>query len=387
MKKSNRKGFTIVELVIVIAVIAILAAVLIPTFSNLVKKANISNDTAIAKNMNTILTAEGAEGKITDVYAVIEALTENGLVLANINAKANGCLFVWEQETNQILLIDTEKNYKVLFAAKEGYGEIDDSWYFVVNDTTLAAKVREAQPNANVLSFFETPDATVIETPLKAVASLIGSGEDAVASTEMYVEIPTNGATITEVKIGNEVYGASDTFLVSIGSNKFVTFNYFTVVDGKTYLAAPVAGFDAEAKYGVVNGTLVMDSGVEDSTIIEETYVGAKVSGVKTQLEKNDKGQYVLNLKVGDKNPIVSVDIPGATAGDSYISKKSTGGYGMSKVDNNASYAGNAYGYSCYPLAYGHVVTAEDNGFVRTTTVYVVGKGYLTFEVVLNIVG
>ena len=34
----NRKGFTIVELVIVIAVIAILAAVLIPTFSSLTQK-------------------------------------------------------------------------------------------------------------------------------------------------------------------------------------------------------------------------------------------------------------------------------------------------------------------------------------------------------------
>ncbi len=41
-KRNNKKGFTIVELVIVIAVIAILAAVLIPTFSNVVEKANQS---------------------------------------------------------------------------------------------------------------------------------------------------------------------------------------------------------------------------------------------------------------------------------------------------------------------------------------------------------
>ena len=42
MKKMNKKGFTIVELVIVIAVIAILAAVLIPTFSSVVNSANAS---------------------------------------------------------------------------------------------------------------------------------------------------------------------------------------------------------------------------------------------------------------------------------------------------------------------------------------------------------
>lgn len=40
---KNKKGFTIVELVIVIAVIAILAAVLIPTFSGIIQKANASS--------------------------------------------------------------------------------------------------------------------------------------------------------------------------------------------------------------------------------------------------------------------------------------------------------------------------------------------------------
>ena len=40
--KNNKKGFTIVELVIVIAVIAILAGVLIPTFAGIVSKAKKS---------------------------------------------------------------------------------------------------------------------------------------------------------------------------------------------------------------------------------------------------------------------------------------------------------------------------------------------------------
>ena len=53
MKKLNKKGFTIVELVIVIAVIAILAAVLIPTFSNVIAKANQSAALQGAKNANT----------------------------------------------------------------------------------------------------------------------------------------------------------------------------------------------------------------------------------------------------------------------------------------------------------------------------------------------
>ena len=50
MKHTNKKGFTIVELVIVIAVIAILAAVLIPNLSRLVEKANESKALQEAEN-------------------------------------------------------------------------------------------------------------------------------------------------------------------------------------------------------------------------------------------------------------------------------------------------------------------------------------------------
>ena len=58
MKRNNKKGFTIVELVIVIAVIAILAGVLIPTFTGIIKKAQ---DSAILQEMRAALTVILAE--------------------------------------------------------------------------------------------------------------------------------------------------------------------------------------------------------------------------------------------------------------------------------------------------------------------------------------
>lgn len=58
MKKTNKKGFTIVELVIVIAVIAILAAVLIPTFAGVIERANQSAALQTAKNVYTAALAE-----------------------------------------------------------------------------------------------------------------------------------------------------------------------------------------------------------------------------------------------------------------------------------------------------------------------------------------
>ena len=49
MKKQNNKGFTLVELVIVIAVIAILAGVLIGTFASVISRANQSKALQVAK--------------------------------------------------------------------------------------------------------------------------------------------------------------------------------------------------------------------------------------------------------------------------------------------------------------------------------------------------
>lgn len=53
MKRNNKKGFTIVELVIVIAVIAILSAVLIPTFGGIISDANETARDQEAKNALT----------------------------------------------------------------------------------------------------------------------------------------------------------------------------------------------------------------------------------------------------------------------------------------------------------------------------------------------
>ena len=76
MRKNNRKGFTIVELVIVIAVIAILAGVLIPTFSGIVKKAKENAALQEAKN------------EYTNIYAL--ALSSDGVIDEDDDFDADG---------------------------------------------------------------------------------------------------------------------------------------------------------------------------------------------------------------------------------------------------------------------------------------------------------
>ena len=118
MKKTNKKGFTIVELVIVIAVIAILAAVLIPNISRLVKKANESSDITLTKNMNTLLAMDEAEnGKATDMYDVLIALENGGFKLDKLNPRATGNVFAWDKENNQMVYLSKTGN--VLFQSKD----------------------------------------------------------------------------------------------------------------------------------------------------------------------------------------------------------------------------------------------------------------------------
>lgn len=79
--KKMKKGFTIMELVIVIAVIAILAAVLIPTFSNIVDSANESAAMQEARNELTTYSVDHTEALTSDY--VIEShgyyfLVDNG---------------------------------------------------------------------------------------------------------------------------------------------------------------------------------------------------------------------------------------------------------------------------------------------------------------------
>ncbi len=98
MKRSTKKGFTIVELVIVIAIIAILAAVLIPTFASLIQKANVSKDTQLVRNLNTALMADNAEHKT--MQSALDAAAAFGYDVGKINASATGNEILWDSKND-----------------------------------------------------------------------------------------------------------------------------------------------------------------------------------------------------------------------------------------------------------------------------------------------
>ncbi len=96
--RKQKKGFTITELVIVIAVIAVLAAVLIPTFVSLVRRANESKDIQLVHNLNTALTIDGKEHET--MQSALDAALESGYDVDKINASATDNEILWDSKND-----------------------------------------------------------------------------------------------------------------------------------------------------------------------------------------------------------------------------------------------------------------------------------------------
>ena len=138
--KSTKRGFTIVELVIVIAVIAILAAVLIPTLSGVVKKSRMSADETAVRNMNVVLAADGVVTP-TSIYDLFAVLAENGIVAKDYSPMMKEHFVFWDSVANKVVY--TDENYNVLYPA-DADARNKDKWVTLSGDISTAdVKVSE----------------------------------------------------------------------------------------------------------------------------------------------------------------------------------------------------------------------------------------------------
>ncbi len=98
MNRNTKKGFTIVELIIVIAVIGILAAVLIPTFSGLIRNSQEAKDTALVRNLNVLLKMDNT--KHESMRSVVEALDKQGADITKLTAAITENRILWDSEAD-----------------------------------------------------------------------------------------------------------------------------------------------------------------------------------------------------------------------------------------------------------------------------------------------
>ena len=198
MKRTDKQGFTIVELVIVIAVIAILAAVLIPNISKLVRKANESSDLSLVRNLNTALTVENKD--YATAHEAFEAVKDAGYDLTKIEAKA---------DTNKILYDSENQCFAYLKDGKLEYYPNTYKTKLTPNDYYKLWSIETVAKDSYTYSVYWNGenDATVtvkgvgFDAGSKTTKSVTYTG----ASEARSVVIRTNGGTLTINAANDEV--------------------------------------------------------------------------------------------------------------------------------------------------------------------------------------
>lgn len=165
--KARKRGFTIVELMIVIVIIGILVAIIVPAVTGAIDKANLTKLQAEVKSMNTQLLIESI---FDSVYAYrpeeVEEMLE-GLGF-DLGSTPKGYSLWYNQEKNEIILAKTEE----MFAG--GSSVVQAAFDY----SRLPVRIEAVTANRNLLYIDKTPSD--IRTYIDSMRNLMN---DSVAGT------------------------------------------------------------------------------------------------------------------------------------------------------------------------------------------------------------
>jgi prepilin-type N-terminal cleavage/methylation domain-containing protein len=240
-RKNNKKGFTVVELTIVVSVIAILSAVLIPTFASITKRARLSADEQAVRQMNLQITTTNNIDTIDNLEEAMNTLDEAGYnALDTLVPVSKNHAFYWDNENKSVVLVNTKdntvvypQNYKSAFntawANLRDDGVKEMSNINVANISDLREVLDLGAKKVTLTQDLNLKDSITIENT--TVIDLNGKDLDASKNDSRPFNVDGNAnltikATNSEVKTGK--YGLIN---VVAGSNATVTLN------GGTYIA------------------------------------------------------------------------------------------------------------------------------------------------------
>ncbi len=313
MKKNNKKGFTIVELVIVIAVIAILAAVLIPTFSSIIKKAKVNNDIQLVRNLNTALATDTEEHKT--MQDALDAAAEFGYDIDKINASATDNEILWDS-VNDCFVYKTESGIEYIPNSKKTDEEVKDYQFWQIADELPAKQTYSIYAGTGWTA--ETVDITVgFDAGTTTGITAIKYENKAEGATPQNVVIRTNGGTLTvdAEKDSVDFYGAADTVTVDkIEQSSFHVYGTVVVklevkkghvVLENNSIVSKLVSEDVVTVDAKADAILIDNTGVKNATAKANTANATKNAENKSYLNVSSADELMIALgyeKAGEKN-------------------------------------------------------------------------------------
>jgi|GEM_PF-1804561 len=311
MHKNNKKGFTIVELVIVIAVIAILAAVLIPTFANLAKRANISADTQLIRNLNTALIADSAKnGTHTTMQSALDAAEKFGYDVARINASATDNEILWDS-ANDVFCYFNADSGEVEYIPETALKTTDvadiDYWVIVGSKTAIADSTGLSDKYSSYVANYSGTGA--LETTKGIDVSAL-DGVDVTYETEatQSVVINTNGGTLIVNAPNSVVKHYGDATVLNISSVKISSYHEYGSVSFAEISSGRIA-LEKGSEVDHIHITKNETTGKFDDIIIAKDSSVEMPALSRDDVEIADGGTLVVALQNGTEEVTEETDL------------------------------------------------------------------------------
>lgn len=147
MKKTNNKGFSLVELIIVIAIMAILAGAIAPALIRYIDKSRKSNDVSAAKTIKTAVeTAMSNEVTYANLIAFSTNGTKHCIKLTAGGSAATAVVFngTWTAAAGETTMAEAQEEIfknlsesipKIKYKKDAGLGITPDTWYVICSST------------------------------------------------------------------------------------------------------------------------------------------------------------------------------------------------------------------------------------------------------------
>ena len=211
-KRTNKKAFTLTELIVIVAVIGILAAVVIPAFMNTTDNAKTKADEQFVSSLNATLdSGKALKTDLSDVIKVRNYLLSHGYTVDQMrNPQTIGkdekdqYAFVWDESDETVFMIRLMTN-EVKYP--ENFNDVlnDGDWYALAPDGTEPV----TDDYDAKLAFYSYPSAQKIAAEyFKAKINAMSDSDKEksyVFAAKVSVSFTLKGVTYPLVEDGNEI--------------------------------------------------------------------------------------------------------------------------------------------------------------------------------------